>query len=195
MIEPSVIQIGNVLVSSAIITGHFACDYTKCHGVCCVLGESGAPLLEEECNILKNEFSRFSKYLTKEGILSVSEQGAFVIDCDGDKVTPLVNGEECAYAVFDKNINAFCALEIAHREGACSIRKPVSCWLYPIRETTLSSGLTALNLHQWDICLDSFVKGKSEGIPLLSFVKDALIFRFGEIFFRQLEIARDELFK
>jgi len=195
MDHPSVIQIDNILVSTSIITGHFVCDYPKCHGCCCVIGESGAPLLDHECKILSEEFPDFSKYLTREGIRSVKEQGPFVIDRDNDKVTPLVNGAECAYSITDKDNNILCGLEIAHREGNCSIRKPVSCWLYPIRETTLSSGLTALNLHQWHICMDAYVKGSKEGIPVFRFVREALIFRFGEDFFRQLEIAEKELFR
>lgn len=195
MEQPSVIQIDNVLVSSSIITGHFACDYPKCHGCCCVIGESGAPLLERECEILSEEFSRYSKYLTDEGIRSVKEQGAFVLDWENDRVTPLVNGEECAYSVTDREGNIMCGLEIAHRNGECSIRKPLSCWMYPIRETTLSSGLTALNLHQWHICLDAFVKGSVEKIPVFRFVREALIFRFGAEFFNQLEMAENEFFK
>ena len=48
MKTPSIIQIGDCLVSSEIITEYFACDYPVCRGACCVIGDSGAPLEDSE---------------------------------------------------------------------------------------------------------------------------------------------------
>lgn len=194
MNAPSIIEIDNILVSSAILTEKFLCDYTKCHGGCCIIGDSGAPLSESECNYLKGEFNKISKYLRPEGIRSIEEQGPFVTDLDGDLVTPLVAGEECVYARFDKEDNCFCAIEVAHNAGESTLRKPISCWLYPIRISKLSNGMVALNLHEWRICLDAFVKGENEGIPVYKFLRDPLIFAFGEDFYSQLEIAQLSLF-
>lgn len=195
MTEHSIIEIGNILVSSAILTEKFACDYPKCQGVCCIIGDSGAPLSESECGILKNELKTISKYLRPEGIRSIEEQGPSVTDMDGDLVTPLVNGEECAYTIFDKDKNCFCAIEVAHRAGDSTIKKPISCWLYPIRVSKLSNGMIALNLHEWHICLDAFVKGKKEGVPVYQFLREPLIFAFGEDFYNQLDFAHKELLK
>lgn len=190
----SIIEIDNVLVSSAILTESFVCDYAKCHGVCCVIGDSGAPLEEKECSLLESEKGKIFKYLRPEGILSIKEQGPFVRDTDGDLVTPLVNGEECAYALFDENNNCFCGIEVAHDKGDSELKKPVSCWLYPIRVSKLSNGMTALNLHEWHICLDAFAKGKKEGIPVYQFLREPLIFAFGKEFYEKLEYAHKELF-
>ncbi len=190
----SIIEIDNVLVSSAILTESFVCDYAKCHGVCCVIGDSGAPLEENECSLLESEKGKIFKYLRPEGILSIKEQGPFVRDTDGDLVTPLVNGEECAYALFDENNNCFCGIEVAHDKGDSELKKPVSCWLYPIRVSKLSNGMTALNLHEWHICLDAFAKGKKEGIPVYQFLREPLIFAFGKEFYEKLEYAHKELF-
>lgn len=189
-----IIAIGNILVSPKIITEHFCCDYSKCHGTCCIIGDSGAPLEKNECDILAGEFQQFSKHLTIEGIRSVKEQGPFVIDADGDAVTPLVNGEECAYSWFDKDNNCLCGIEKAFEAKCCSMKKPISCWLYPIRVSKLSNGMTALNLHEWYLCMDAFVKGKREGIPVYKFLKDPLIFAFGQDFYKQLEEAASRLF-
>ena len=190
----SIIEIDNVLVSSAILTESFVCDYAKCHGVCCVIGDSGAPLEEKECSLLESEKGKIFKYLRPEGILSIKEQGPFVRDTDGDLVTPLVNGEECAYALFDENNNCFCGIEVAHDKGDSELKKPVSCWLYPIRVSKLSNGMTALNLHEWHICLDAFAKGKKEGVPVYQFLREPLIFAFGKEFYEKLEYAHKELF-
>lgn len=190
-----IIEIDNILVSSAIFTEMFACDYEKCHGVCCVIGESGAPLEEKECNLLKGEQDKISKHLRQEGICAIKAQGPFVRDIDGDLVTPLVAaGEECAYALFDENNNCFCGVEVAHGKGESEFKKPVSCWLYPIRVSKLSNGMTALNLHEWHICLDAFAKGKKEGIPVFQFLREPLIFAFGNEFYEKLEFAHKELF-
>ena len=191
----SIIEIDNILVSSAILTESFVCDYAKCHGVCCVIGDSGAPLEESECSLLGSEKDKIFKYLRPEGILSIKEQGPFVRDTDGDLVTPLVAaGEECAYALFDEKNNCFCGIEVAYGKGDSELKKPVSCWLYPIRVSKLSNGMIALNLHEWHICLDAFAKGKKEGVPVYQFLREPLIFAFGKEFYEKLEYAHKELF-
>ncbi|NCB18765.1 MAG: DUF3109 family protein [Bacteroidia bacterium] len=189
MIRPTVIEIDNILVSSEIFTEKFICDIPKCHGACCIIGDSGAPLEQGECDILTGELESISPYLRNEGILSVKEQGPFIRDIEGDLVTPLIKGEECAYTVFDKENNCFCGIEMAHRARVTNFRKPVSCWLYPIRVTNLSNGMKALNLHQWHICVDAYVKGKKEGVPVFRFLQEPLTAAFGKGFYDKLEEA------
>jgi len=188
-----IIEIGNFLVASTILTEKFVCDYFRCHGACCIIGDSGAPLSEAECNHLKNDFNKITKYLRPEGIRSIEEQGPFVLDSDGDLVTPLIEGEECAYTQFDKEDNCFCGVEVAFNTGESTLKKPISCWLYPIRTTTLSNGMVALNLHEWHICLDAFAKGKKDGVPVFRFLREPLIFAYGNDFYDQLETAYSQL--
>jgi hypothetical protein len=183
---PSIIQIDDILVSSDIITEKFCCDYEKCKGACCIIGDSGAPLLEQECVLLEEEYDNYKDLMSQAGRDKVEDVGFFEIDQDGDIVTPLINGEECAFTRFEDG-NCFCAVERAFCQGKCEWAKPISCRLYPIRVSTLSNGLTALNLHRWDICKDAFIKGRSEGIPVYKFLKDPITFQFGEEFYTQLE--------
>lgn len=189
----TIIEIDNFLVSSAILTERFICDLSKCHGACCIIGDSGAPLSKDECDLLNSEYPKFKSYLRDEGIRSVMVSGPFVLDRDGDLVTPLIDGEECAYTVFDNNDNCLCGIELAWREGMSNFRKPVSCWLYPIRVSTLSNGMTALNLHEWHICTDAFAKGRKEGVAAYRFLREPIIFAFGEEFYEKLESAAKEL--
>ena len=189
----TIIQIDNFLISPDIVSERFVCDLEKCHGACCIIGDSGAPLSDEECRILDSELPAISEFIRPEGIIALKQQGPYIKDSDGDWVTPLVNGEECAYTIFDSGDNCLCSIEFAHRAGKCSILKPVSCWLYPIRVSYLSNGMTALNLHRWHICRDAFAKGKKEGVSVYKFLKEPIIRTFGEELYLQLEAVAEEL--
>lgn len=188
--EPSFLQIDDILVSSEILTECFACDYGKCKGVCCIIGDSGAPLEESECGALETEYPRYRSLMTEEACEVVARDGHFTVDVDGDLVTPLVRDREaCVYTCMDDAGNCFCAVERSFFNGGSRFRKPISCWLYPIRVTRLSSGMTALNLHRWDICRDAFAKGRREGIPVFRFLKEPIVCFFGADFYDALEAA------
>ena len=149
----TIIQIDDCLVSEEILTEYFACDYEKCKGCCCVIGDSGAPMEECEAEAIEKNYHIFSPIMSEEGRKAVADNGFYEIDVDGDMVTPLVPGsEECAYTLFDEDGNCFCSMERCWFQGKGDFRKPISCWLYPIRITPLSNGTRALNLHRWHIC-------------------------------------------
>jgi len=185
------IQIGERIISRDLFENHFICHLEKCEGNCCVFGDSGAPLEDNEAVFLEGEIEKIMPYMSAEGKRAVKEQGAWVIDSDGDKVTPLVNREECVFVVFEDNI-ARCAVEQAFDSGAVSFRKPISCHLYPIRVGKLKQGI-ALNYHQWSICEPARILGKSEGVPVFRFLKDPIIRVFGEEFYEEMEIVYREL--
>lgn len=189
----SIIRIGDILVSSEIITEYFSCDYSKCKGVCCEIGDSGAPLTEEESLEIEKEYPVFSKLLSENSKEVINRKGFFEIDIEGDLVTPLVgDARECAFAFYE-NDNCFCAMERSFLCEKGRFRKPISCWLYPIRVTTLSSGLTALNLHRWHICKEAFDKGKKERIRVFEYLREPLIFLYGEEFYKMLEVSSKTL--
>ena len=188
MKQPAIIQIGECLVSSEIFTEYFACDYGTCKGVCCVAGDSGAPLDESEPAALAENYAAYSELMSVKGRETVDGTGFSVIDSDGDLVTPLVPGsEECVYSNFDGDGNCFCTVERCWMNGKGTFRKPVSCWLYPVRISVLGNGLTALNLHRWEICKCAFEKGKKEGIHVYEFLKEPIIRYFGEDFYNEME--------
>lgn len=191
---PSLIRIGDVLISSEIVTEYFACDYQKCKGCCCIIGDSGAPLKEEECELLERNYKSFSPLMTDVGRSVVARTGFFDVDIEGDLVTPLTGpARECVYAIFDDDENCFCSVERAYISGKGRFRKPISCWLYPIRESRLSNGLTALNLHRWNLCSDAFIKGEKEKVRVYQFVREPLIERFGEEFYDMLCAAAEKI--
>lgn len=184
-----ILEIGNYLVSSDIITEYFCCDYQKCRGACCIIGDSGAPLKEEEAERLEENYGLYKEYLTPAGKAAINNIGFAVRDQDGDLVTPLVKNAECAYACFDNSGSCYCAIEKAFDAGRCDFRKPESCCLYPIRVSKLSNGKTALNLHRWKICRDAFEKGASQRIPVFRFLREQIIAYFGEELYSSMEEA------
>ncbi len=188
-----IFEIGKYLVSSEILTEYFMCDYQSCKGCCCIIGDSGAPVEQEELEEFGREYENYKEYMTPEGRDEIERAGFGVVDRDGDLVTPLVNNEECAYTCFDEDMNCFCAVEKACCEGKSKFRKPVSCRLYPIRVSNLSNGNIALNLHRWIICSDAFEKGKKEKVPVYKFLREPIIHKFGAEFYSSLEEAAKSL--
>ena len=185
------IQIGDKIISRDLFEKHFICHLEKCEGNCCVFGDAGAPLEDNEAEALSRDLGKIIPFIRAEGKRAVGEQGAWVIDRDGEKVTPLIGREECAYVIFEDNI-ARCAIEQAFEEEAISFRKPVSCHLYPIRVGKLKHGI-ALNYHQWSICEPARLLGEKEGIPVFRFLKDAITRVYGKEFYDELEMVYREL--
>jgi hypothetical protein len=181
------LQIENTILSLDILEKKFLCDLDKCKGACCVLGDSGAPLKDDEAQLLQVIFPSLKPYLRNEGIEAIEKQGAYVIDSDGDMVTPLVNNKECAYAIFEKGI-AKCGIEKAFLDSRIDFQKPVSCHLYPIRVTKYSS-FEALNYHQWEICQPARKLGVKKELPVYVFLKQPLVREYGEDWYKQLELA------
>ncbi len=181
------IAIENTLVSEDILDKKFVCDLNACKGQCCVLGESGAPLEESELHTMEKILDKIKPYMSSEGIAEVERQGVFVVDLDGDYVTPLVGGEKhCAFVCFDASNIAKCAIEKAYYEGKIKFKKPISCHLYPIR-VEKTKYYTNLNYSKWDICSSACKCGDALDVPIYRFLKDPLIRKFGKRWFNKLE--------
>lgn len=186
------IQIDDTIISTDILRKEFVCNIQKCKGICCVEGDSGAPLDEEELPILDEIFSDIKPFLRPEGIKAIEEQGTYLKDDDGDWVTPLVDGAECAYVVFDEKGITKCGIEKAYEEGATDFQKPISCHLYPVRVDKYKA-FTAVNYHKWDICSDACTLGQELNVTVAEFLKEPLIKKFGQEWYDQLMIAKDEV--
>lgn len=180
------IQIDNTLISDDLFYKKFVCDLEKCKGECCVQGESGAPLEFDELDILEEIIDEVKPYMVETGIKEIEKNGVFDIDNDGDYVTPLINKEECAYVFFDEKNIAKCAIEKAYLEGKIKWKKPVSCHLYPIRIQKYKD-YEAVNYHRWSICSDACSFGEKLNVPVYEFLKEPLIRKYGEEWYKQLE--------
>ena len=185
------IQIDDKLISEDLFSEEFVCNLAKCKGICCVEGDAGAPLDEEETHILDEIYPKIKPYLRPEGIQAIEEQGTYTLDFEGYLVTPLVNNAECAYVIFDEKGYTKCAIEKAYEDGVINWQKPISCHLYPIRITEYSN-FSAINYHEWDICSDACTLGKELGVKVYQFLKKPLIRKYGEDFYQTLSEAAEE---
>ena len=185
------IQIDDKLISEDLFSEEFVCNLAKCKGICCVEGDAGAPLDEDETKILDEIYPKIKSYLRPEGIEAIEEQGTYTLDFEGDLVTPLVNNAECAYVIFDEKGYTKCAIEKAYEDGVIDWQKPISCHLYPIRITEYSN-FSAINYHEWDICSDACTLGKELGVKVYQFLKKPLIRKYGEDFYQTLSEAAEE---
>jgi hypothetical protein len=188
----TMIELEDKVISLDIIREKFVCDLPKCKGICCVEGESGAPLEDDEVILLEAEYDNIKPYLREEGINAIKQQGTAVRDADREMVTPLVSGKfECAYALFENQI-ARCGIEKAWEAGATGFRKPVSCHIYPIRVKNYNN-LKAVNYDRWKVCDPARLKGERENVPVYCFLKDSIERKFGADFFQKLQIISDGL--
>jgi hypothetical protein len=178
------------LVSEDLLEKEFVCNLGACKGACCIEGDSGAPLEDEEAGILEEEFEQIRPFIRPEGLKAIEEQGVYIIDSDGDLVTPLIEGKECAYTGFDEKGIAYCGIEKAWKEGKTSFRKPISCHLYPIRVTKLPDYI-ALNYNKWEICSPACSLGAQLKVPVYRFLRESLIRAYGEDWYRMLEETAD----
>lgn len=179
-------QLGNTIISEDILQKEFVCNLSACKGACCIQGDAGAPLEEEEVKILQDIYPKIKPFLRPEGIAEIEKHGTSIVSDFKELETPLIKGADCAYVIFDKNNTALCGIEEAYNQGVIQFKKPVSCHLYPIRVKHYTE-FAAVNYDKWEICNDACTLGKELQVPIYKFVKQALIRKFGENWYRELE--------
>ncbi|CAI8356330.1 MAG: DUF3109 family protein [Schleiferiaceae bacterium] len=179
------IEIGNKLLSSELFKKEFVCNLSACKGACCVEGNAGAPVEPEEAEILEKIYPKVRDYLTEKGRKSIENQGTSVAGI-GELETPLNDGKECAYTVFESDGTAKCGIEQAYNDGVVDWRKPISCHLYPIRIARYTD-FEALNYDRWSICSDACALGEELKVPVYRFLKEPLIRKYGPAFYDELE--------
>lgn len=187
---PPIIQVGDVLLSSEILTEKFCCDLSACKGQCCVEGDAGAPVTLDEIAEIEDCVGDIWNDLSASAQSVIDKQGVAYTDQEGDLVTSIVGGKDCVFTYYGELFGiencCLCALEKAYRAGKTRFCKPVSCALYPIREKRLGGGMVGLNYNRWAVCKMAVVKGIGENLPLYEFLRDPLIRRFGEDWYQEL---------
>lgn len=185
------IQIKDTVVSEELLERKFVCNLNACKGACCVEGDAGAPLNEDELQELENVFDVVKPYLPQKNIEAL-EQDLYTIDGDGEYVTQLVNDEECAFVFFDEKGITKCSIEQAYLDGKTDFKKPISCHLFPVRLNKYKS-FTAVNYAYWNICDDACDLGEELGVKTYQFLKEPLIRKFGQDWFDELKLVDEHL--
>nr|WP_321374911.1 DUF3109 family protein [uncultured Bacteroides sp.] len=186
------IQIDDTIISLDVFKEKFLCNLDACKGECCIEGDAGAPLEEEEVEQLKKVLPVIWEDLSSEAQAVIEKQGVCYKDEDGDLVTSIVNGKDCVFTCYDEKGCCYCAIEKAYREGKVDFYKPVSCHLYPIRVQKYPE-FKAVNYHRWSVCKAAVLLGEKEDVPVYKFLKEPLIRKFGEDWYTELEIAAEEM--
>jgi len=190
-IQLDMLIVQDKLVDDEILKEEFMCNLNACKGACCWEGDMGAPLEEKEIEILDKEYASIRPFLTSEGQDKLDAVGTNVY-YEEDKMmgTPLIENAACAFMTKNELGMAQCGIEQAWRDGKSSLRKPVSCHLYPIRiEQDHFASFETLRYDRWDICSAACSKGKDNKIKVFEFAKDALIRKYGQDWYDELEAA------
>lgn len=190
--EIPMIQIDDTIISIDCLKEKFCCDLEACQGACCIEGDAGAPVELDEVAEIENALPAVWPMLSASAQAVIDKQGVVYTDEEGDLVTSIVNGRDCVFTCYDEKGCCYCALEKAYREGKTSFYKPVSCHLYPIRLDKIGD-CVALNYNRWNICKMAVQKGQQLNLPVYRFLKEPLIRRFGEAWYKELEAAVEEL--
>lgn len=185
------LQIDDTIISLDLFNKHFVCDLESCKGICCIEGDAGAPLEEDEISVIENILSVIWDDLSESSKKIIKRQGVFYIDEDGEAVTSIVDDKECVFTYTDKDGICKCAIEKAYREGKIDFYKPISCHLYPVRVQKYRD-FQAVNYHHWAICDCARKLGCKMEVPVYRFLKEPLIRKFGEEWYKQMEIADKE---
>ena len=186
-----IIQVGEVILTSEILTEYFCCDLEACKGICCVEGDSGAPLTLDEVGEMENVLDEVWPDLSAQAQSVIDRQGVAYTDAEGDLVTSIVQGRDCVFTCYGTDGCCYCASDKAFREGRTAWDKPISCALYPIREKHFRDGSVGLQYHRWDICRPAVEKGRRLNLKLYQFLKAPLVRRFGQAWCDELcEVAR-----
>ena len=193
---PPIMLLGDVLVSSDILTERFCCNLAACKGECCVEGDEGAPVTMEEISQIEDSLDAIWDDLSASAQSVIERQGVAYTDREGELVTSIVNGKNCAFTYYDDLTDretgkviegcCLCALEKACRAGKTQFMKPISCALYPIREKRFANGLVGVNYDRWKVCKDAVRKGIELDIPVYRFLEGPLRRRFGDAWYEEL---------
>lgn len=190
--EVIMLEIQNTLISLDLIERFFCCDLHACKGACCIEGDAGAPITDAEQHQIEEALPQVFDELLPGAQREIRQSGVSYVDEEGDLVTTIVNGRDCAFTCYDKDGTCLCAFERAFRQGRCSFRKPSSCHLYPVRLTEYPS-FTAVNLHRWKICKPAETLGRKLGLRAYQFLKEPLVARFGSEWYDELCQAADAI--
>lgn len=187
--------IDDVLVNEEIYQKNFICNIEKCKGACCWEGDFGAPLEDKEIDILEKEFDAIKPFLDQEGLDHIEQNGIFeFVDYIKKNATTLLKGGRCVFLTMDNGVGK-CGIEKAYEAGETTFKKPVSCHLYPIRvDQNKENGFDVLKYDKWDICSDACSLGDEHKVKIFEFLKDALVRKYGEEFYEQLEYLASKTF-
>ena len=185
------IVVDNIIIGDEVTEKQFVCDLAKCKGGCCEQGDAGAPLEEEELDIILSVYEKIKPYLTPAGIAEVEKKGKYVYHREFGWVTPTLGSDKeiCVYGKRDEKGVIQCAFEQAYNNGAIPWKKPISCHLFPIIiSKSKKGGYDRMNYEAREkLCNPACALGKKLQVPVYEFLKEPLVRKYGGEFYKALE--------
>lgn len=176
--------IGEAVVDNAVAQATFCCDLRRCKGACCTLeGGRGAPLEDDEVLEIQKAYPIVRQYLDERSIRTIERDGLYE-GSPGNYATTCVEHRQCVFVYFEEGI-ARCSFERAYLNGEIEWRKPLSCHLFPIR--VRRGEREVLRYEMIDECAAGRSRGAAENIKLYEFLREALIRKFGEHWYKKLK--------
>jgi hypothetical protein len=177
--------VGNSIVSEDIKDIKFCCNISLCKGMCCIEGDYGAPITKQEKKIIKDNLNSILPYLNDVEKKEIKEKNFFDFDNDNELCTRIINGKDCVFVTKNEKGIPICAIQKAYMDKKISFIKPISCHLYPLRIQDYD-GFSTVNYQMWDVCKTALLEGEKKDVPLYKFLKEPLIRRFGEKWYKEL---------
>ena len=181
------IDIEGILVEKEILKKHFLCDIEQCLGACCTFyGVYGAPLNEAEVPILEKHIEITKHLLSDKTNQWIAEHGV-AENTSGRPTTICINNKDCVFVYYKGNTDvAYCAIENQYFKGKTDFRKPISCWLFPIR-VGFHKGILYLYYEKISECNSAVKNGKKKNVKIYQALKEPLIAFLGEKWYSKLE--------
>ena len=186
-------EVGKILITDELLQAPFACNLGACLGGCCVQGDSGAPLEEDERQRLEEALPHVRKDLRPQALETITQRGVWEETTPGQYATTCVDDAECVFVIYEGPV-AKCALQKAHQEGCIDFPKPISCHLYPLRIETYGEQ-EVVNYENIPLCDPGRKRGCRTDVQLADFLREPLIRKYGSSWyasFRQTLQARCE---
>ncbi len=181
------IVVENVCIDDEIIQDKFVCALESCKGGCCVDGDAGAPLENDELEEIDAVFDVVKKYLSQQALDKIAQVGKYVKDGEYGMVTPDINGGICVYGYTDQSGVVKCAIEKAYLNGETTWKKPISCHLFPII-VEKQGVFDAMKYEPREtLCAPACANGVALGVPVYKFLQEPITRKFGAAFYDALE--------
>ncbi len=188
------VEIGDNLFSDHLFERQFLCDLNTCKGGCCVEGDAGAPLTDEEVILIEKYYPDVKPLLSERSIVEVERVGSHEIDDEFDKVTPTIDEGLCVYGYQDENDIVKCSFEKLYREGKSDFLKPISCHLFPLRAVQVDDKVLANFEYRESTCKEACALGKENELPVFRFLKEPIIRFYGEEVYESMEAVYEKFF-
>ncbi len=179
------IPLNNTLIDEEILSKDFVCNLTACKGRCCVEGDYGAPLEEDEVPAIEESLEAIKPYMNEANREKLEREGFYEQDPDGDTVTKCMGGADCIFVRKEADGVYKCTIERAWEDGKINFQKPISCHLYPVRIEE-NGPMTKLIYDKAEMCDPACTLGASLDVPVYKFIENALVRKFGSNWYNNL---------